>query len=236
MATTTSTAFGFNGSTTGAATSAVAPAASTVSANKDMFTKLLVAQIRNQDPLAPSDPATFVNQLSQLSQTEAMENMTQTTAASATMLQSLQVLAMGGQVGNQVSVETSRVQLDDTPLQGSVQLGGASTLTHLVLTNVTGTQTRIELPPHAAGAQGFTIDPVKLGLPAGKYSIAAEASDGTMPAVEIDGRLTSVRLSATGGILMQVAGVGDVEPGWITGFNGKPNGNTSGADALATTN
>jgi len=231
MVTTTSSAFGFNGSTTGASTAAVTPAASSVSANKDMFTKLLVAQIRNQDPLAPSDPATFVNQLSQLSQTEALENMTQTTAASATMLQSLQVLAMGGQVGNEVSVETSRVQLGDTPLNGSVQLGGASSLTHLVLTSVTGTQTRIELPPHAAGAQGFSIDPVKLGLPAGKYSIAAESSDGTAPAVEIDGRLTSVRLSATGGILMQVAGIGDVEPGWITGFNGKTT-----SDALATTN
>lgn len=235
MVTTTSNSFGFNGSS-GAGSNAVAPAASPVSANKDMFTKLLVAQIRNQDPLAPSDPATFVNQLSQLSQTEALENMTQTTAASATMLQSLQVLAMGGQVGTQVSVETGRIQLGETPLQGSVQLGGASTLTHLVLTNVTGTQTRIELPPHGAGAQSFTIDPAKLGLPAGNYSIAAEASDGTKPAVEIDGRLNSVRLSATGGILMQVAGVGDVEPGWITGFNGKLNGKTSGADALATTN
>ena len=229
MATTTSTAFGFNGSTTGAATSAVAPAASTVSANKDMFTKLLVAQIRNQDPLAPSDPATFVNQLSQLSQTEALENMTQTTAASATMLQSLQVLAMGGQVGSQVSVETARVELGDAPISGSVRLEGASTLTHVILTDIAGKQTRIELPPHGMGGQGFTLDPAKLGLPAGKYSIAAEASDGTKPAIEINGRLNSVRLDSTGGILMQVAGVGEVEPGWITGFNGK---NTSADLAL----
>ncbi|MBD8654784.1 flagellar basal body rod modification protein [Oxalobacteraceae sp. CFBP 13730] len=233
MVTTTSNAFGLNGNANGSTGSnAVAPAASPVSANKDMFTKLLVAQIRNQDPLAPSDPATFVNQLSQLSQTEALENMTQTTSASATMLQSLQVLAMGGQVGNQVSVETSRVQLGETPLQGTVQLGGASSLTQLVLTGATGVQTRIELPPHAAGAQPFTIDPAKLGLPAGKYSIAAEAADGTKPAVEIDGRLNSVRLSGTGGIVMQVAGIGDVEPGWITGFNGK----TTDADASVTFN
>ncbi len=199
------------------------PAGVPMSENKDMFTKLLVAQIRNQDPLAPSDPATFVNQLSQLSQTEALENMTQTTAASATMLQSLQVLAMGGQVGSQVSVETSRVELGDTPLTGSVRLEGASTLTHVILTDVAGKQTRIELPSHGAGGQAFTLDPAKLGLPAGKYSIAAEASDGTKPAIEINGRLNSVRLDSTGGILMQVAGVGEVEPGWITGFNGKNN-------------
>lgn len=227
---TTTNSFGFssNYSTTNSG-AVTAP----VSENKDMFTKLLVAQIRNQDPLAPSDPATFVNQLSMLSQTEALENMTQATAASATMLQSLQVLAMGGQVGTEVSVETSKVQLDGKKITGSVQLGGASTLSHVILTDVAGKQTRIELPPHAAGSQAFTIDPAALGLPAGKYSIAAEASDGTKPAVEINGRLDSVRLSSTGGILMQVSGVGEVEPGWITGFNGK---NTNADPALATTN
>lgn len=227
---TTTNSFGFSsnyGSTNSGAVTAP------VSENKDMFTKLLVAQIRNQDPLAPSDPATFVNQLSMLSQTEALENMTQASAASATMLQSLQVLAMGGQVGSEVSVETSKVQLDGKKLTGSVQLGGASTLTAITLTDVAGKQTRIELPPHAAGSQAFTLDPEALGLPAGKYSIAAESSDGTKPAVEINGRLDSVRLSSSGGILMQVAGVGEVEPGWITGFNGK---NTNVDPALATTN
>ena len=199
------------------------PAGVPMSENKDMFTKLLVAQIRNQDPLSPSDPATFVNQLSQLSQTEALENMTQTTAASATMLQSLQVLTMGGQVGSQVSVETTRVELGDEQIKGSVRLEGASTLTHVILTDVAGKQTKIELPPHGIGGQEFTIDPAKLGLPPGKYSIAAESSDGTKPPIEINGRLNSVRLDANGGILMQVAGVGEVEPGWITGFHGKNN-------------
>lgn len=223
---TTTNNFGFSSNYSNTST---APAGVPMSENKDMFTKLLVAQIRNQDPLAPSDPATFVNQLSQLSQTEALENMTQTTAASATMLQSLQVLAMGGQVGSQVSVETSRVELGDAAITGSVRLEGASTLTHVILTDVAGKQTRIELPPHGAGGQAFTLDPAQLGLPAGKYSIAAESSDGTKPPIEIDGRLNSVRLDSTGGILMQVAGVGEVEPGWITGFNGK---NTSADLAL----
>lgn len=197
------------------------PAGVPMSENKDMFTKLLVAQIQNQDPLAPSDPATFVNQLAQLSQTEAIENMSQATAASAAMLQSLQVLTMGGQVGSQVSVETERVELGDAPISGSVRLEGASTLTHVVLTDVAGKQTRIELPPHGIGGQEFTIDPAKLGLPPGKYKIAAEASDKTAPAVEITGRLNNVRLDSSGGILMHVAGVGEVEPGWITAFHGK---------------
>lgn len=226
MVTATDNSFSFTGNNTPNDKVAAAP----MSENKDMFTKLLVAQIRNQDPLSPSDPSEFVNQLSMLSQTEALENMTQTTVASATILQSLQVLGMGAQVGSEITVGTSRVELGDKKISGAIQLDGASTLSHVILTDVSGKQTRIELPPHAAGAQEFTIDPVALGLASGKYSIAAEASGGTKPNVEITGRLDSVRLSSSGAILLQVAGVGETEPGWITGFKGK---NTSLDAALA---
>ncbi len=228
MTTTTGTnnSFGFPASTT-PASDKIATGVAT-SENKDMFTKLLVAQIRNQDPLAPSDPSQFVNQLSQLSQTEALQQLAQTTSASASVLQSLQVLAMGAQVGSDVSVETSRVRLDGDKVSGSIQLGGASSVTNLVMTAVDGKQTRVSLPAHGAGSLPFSIDPAKLGLAPGNYSISAEASDGTKPAVEVTGRLDSVRMSAAGGILLQVAGIGDIDPSAVTGFNGK-------ATALAST-
>jgi len=54
---TTTNNFGFSSNYSNTSNS---PAGVPMSENKDMFTKLLVAQIRNQDPLAPSDPATFV--------------------------------------------------------------------------------------------------------------------------------------------------------------------------------
>jgi flagellar basal-body rod modification protein FlgD len=228
MTTTTGTnnSFGFPASATPASDKIATGV--TTSENKDMFTKLLVAQIRNQDPLAPSDPSQFVNQLSQLSQTEALQQLAQTTSASASVLQSLQVLAMGAQVGSDVSVETSRVRLDGDKVSGSVQLGGASSVTNLVLTAIDGKQTRVSLPAHGAGSLPFSIDLAKLGLAPGNYSISAEASDGTKPAVEVTGRLDSVRMSATGGILLQVAGIGEIDPSAVTGFNGK-------ATALAST-
>lgn len=219
MVTTTNNSFGFPASTTPASDKIATGV--TTSENKDMFTKLLVAQIRNQDPLAPSDPSQFVNQLSQLSQTEALQGLAQTTSASASVLQSLQVLAMGAQVGSEVAVETSRVRLAEDKVSGSVQLSGASSVTNLVLTGIDGRQTRVSLPSHGAGALPFTIDPVALGLAPGNYSISAEASDGTKPAVEVSGRLDSVRMSAAGGIVLQVAGIGEVDPSMINGFNGK---------------
>jgi flagellar basal-body rod modification protein FlgD len=192
-----------------------------VSANKDMFTKLLVAQIRNQDPLAPSDPSQFVNQLSQLSQTEALQSLSKTTSASASVLQSLQVLAMGGQVGSQVTVATDRLRIDGSSISGNVTLPAASAAASLVLTGADGQAHNVTLPFHAAGAQAFTIDPSALGLAPGSYSIAAKTADGAPVPVEVAGTVSSVRLSGTGSVVLQVAGVGDVDPSAITGFNGK---------------
>ncbi|KQQ91605.1 flagellar hook capping FlgD N-terminal domain-containing protein [Massilia sp. Leaf139] len=208
------------GTSAGAKTDAVATSAD-VSANKDMFTKLLVAQIRNQDPLAPSDPSQFVNQLSQLSQTEALQSLSKTTSASASVLQSLQVLAMGGQVGSQVSVSTDRLRLDGSPVSGSVNLPSASSATNLVLTGADGQAHTVSLPFHSAGSQSFTIDPSALGLAPGSYSISAQTADGARVPVEIAGRVDAVRMSGVGAVVLQVAGVGDVDPSAITGFNGK---------------
>lgn len=197
----------------------VAPQAAT-GENRDMFTKLLVAQIQNQDPLAPQDPTTYVNQLSQLSQTEALQNLSQMTTANASILQSMQTLAMGSQVGSEVTVATSSLKLDGGKVHGTIQLNGASTATSLVLTGADGQQHTIDLGAHGSGQQSFTIDPDALGLPPGSYAIQAKSSDGTSPQIEVAARLNSVRV-ANGGVVLQVANVGEVDPSSITGFNGK---------------
>jgi flagellar basal-body rod modification protein FlgD len=210
-----------NSQTNGAAQTKdrVAPQAAT-NENRDMFTKLLVAQIQNQDPLAPQDPATYVNQLSQLSQTEALQNLSQMNSSNASILQSMQTLAMGSQVGSEITVATSTLKLDGGKVHGSIQLNGASSATSLVLTGADGQQHTIELGAHGSGPQSFTIDPDALGLPPGSYAIQAKPSDGTSPQIEVAARLNSVRV-ANGGVVLQVANVGEVAPSSITGFNGK---------------
>ncbi|HEY0488520.1 MAG TPA: flagellar hook capping FlgD N-terminal domain-containing protein [Telluria sp.] len=196
--------------------SSSAPASETA----DMFTKLLVAQIRNQDPLSPSDPAQFVNQLSQLSQTEAMQSMAKMNSSSASILQSLQVLALGAQVGADVMVAADSVQLDGAKVSGSIELASASAATELVLTGANGVQHKIALGSRGAGPLPFTIDPAALGLAPGRYSMQVTASNGQLPGIEIAGRLDAVRMSANG-IILKVSGVGEVAPSQVTGFNGK---------------
>jgi flagellar basal-body rod modification protein FlgD len=218
MVTTTSTTNSqFNGA--GKQPAAVTPQANT-NENRDMFTKLLVAQIKNQDPLAPQDPTAYVNQLAQLSQTEALQNLSQMSTANASILQSMQTLAMGSQVGSEVTVATNTLKLDGGTVHGSIQLNGASNATSLVLTGLDGQQHTIELGAHGSGSQSFTIDTDALGLAPGTYAIQAMPSDGTSPQIEVTARLNTVRV-ANGGVVLQVANVGEVDPSSITGFNGK---------------
>jgi len=219
MATTPATNSQFGGTAASNANNTKIATQAPTDANRDMFTKLLVAQIQNQDPLSPQDPTQYVNQLSQLSQTEALQNLSQTTTASATVLQSLQTLAMGGQVGSDVTVATNTVRLDGNKLSGTVQLNGISGGTNLILTGTDGQQHTIALGA-GSGPQAFTIDPDALGLAPGSYTIQAKPSDGSAPTVEVAARLNSVRVNGSH-VVLQVANIGEVDPSSVTGFNGK---------------
>jgi flagellar basal-body rod modification protein FlgD len=58
--------------TNNAATTAGTTGATVAAPSKEMFLKLLVAQIKNQDPTNPTDGTQFVAQLAQFSQLEQM--------------------------------------------------------------------------------------------------------------------------------------------------------------------
>lgn len=193
----------------------------TAAQTKDMFTKLLVAQIKNQDPLSPTDPAQFVNQLTQLSQTESLQNLSNLTSANASVLQSMQVLALGAQVGSDVMATSDTVTLDGSTVHGQMTLANTSTSTTLVLTDAAGNKHNVTLGVQAAGTVPFAIDPTALGLPAGTYTMSVQTSTKEVPPIDLAGRLNSVRLSPTGSVVISVAHVGDVAPTAITAFNGK---------------
>lgn len=53
---------------------ALVPAAPSTDVTKNMFTQLLVAQLKNQDPLNPADGTQFITQLAQFQQLEQSVN------------------------------------------------------------------------------------------------------------------------------------------------------------------
>ena len=78
--------------TTGQNTAATSQGSSGTSVDKNMFLQLLVAQLKNQDPLNPSDGTQFVAQLAQFQQLEQSMNMGQDITA---MRQDLDQLVSG---------------------------------------------------------------------------------------------------------------------------------------------
>ncbi|GAB2567490.1 flagellar hook assembly protein FlgD [Dyella jejuensis] len=189
----------------------------------DMFTTLLVAQIQNQDPLAPMEASQFVTQFAQLSQVEAMQQMASLTAAAAAMQESMLVVTLGSQVGSQVMVAADTVQLDGETVNGGFVLEDHASEVTLVLTGPDGTEHRIELGAQEAGEVGFAIDPEELGLPPGKYAMRVDTNTGEKVRTEIQGELQGVRLGADGRVILSVAGIGDISTADITRFLGRPN-------------
>jgi len=59
-----------------------AAAKATDGLNKDAFLKLMVAQMKYQDPLKPTDPQSFMTQTAQFTQVEKLEELTAAITAS----------------------------------------------------------------------------------------------------------------------------------------------------------
>jgi len=188
-----------------------APAANDGDATSNMFMTLLVAQIKNQDPLEPTDPSQFVNQLTQMSQMQATQQQTATAKNNALLLQNMQILELGRQVGSQVMVQTDSVKLGGEPVNARINLASAASDVTLQLTGDDGQVHAVSLGRHVAGAFDTRLDPAQLGLPAGHYRIGVVTDTHESPAVEVAGVVESVRVPLSGGgPLVRISSVGEV--------------------------
>jgi flagellar basal-body rod modification protein FlgD len=79
---------------TGAATKTAAPAGPTL--GKDDFLKLLVGQLKNQDPMKPTSDTDFIGQMAQFSQLEQTTNMAKSNAELAAQQNGARAVALLG--------------------------------------------------------------------------------------------------------------------------------------------
>jgi flagellar basal-body rod modification protein FlgD len=138
----------------------------TQSEDSQMFMKLLIAQLQNQDPSSPADPADFMQQISTLSNVESIQNLTKTMETmSNTMLSSQAALQASSMVGQRAFVNTNIAQL--------TQEGGY--VDGLVSTDVSASNIRIRI----LDAGGNEVDTVDMGaMPAGDHNFAWKAGEG----------------------------------------------------------
>jgi len=99
-------------------------AASEAAATSDRFLKLLVAQMKNQDPLSPMDNAEVTSQMAQINTVSGIQQLNTTMQSLAGQSAQLQALQGASLVGHSVVVPGNSLQVTNGVGQGGFELTG----------------------------------------------------------------------------------------------------------------
>lgn len=181
-----------NQATTQKMGAAAADTGANANANKptvdyESFLKLLTAQLRNQDPLAPMDASQFMTQLAQLSTVE------QGVRTNDTLAQVLDTLKNSGMrmdmayLGRNVEVSTDQLGLSDGKAQMAYAVEGAAASVKIEVLNDAGQVIHSAAGSPQAGRQTFVWDGKRADgstAPDGVYRVRVTAKDKTGAALQ----------------------------------------------------
>lgn len=196
-----------------------ASAASTkpaIEEGQDRFLKLLITQLKNQDPLNPMDNSEITSQMAQISTVSGIDKLNttlQAMAASFTANQSLQATAM---IGHSVMAPGNALELRNGTAAGAVELAQGADMVAISIRDGSGQVLHtVDLGPQAAGILRFSWDGVvDSGVSAvpGSYSFAVEAVQGgnkieatALALGQVDGVT-----QGKSGVFLNVHGIGEV--------------------------
>lgn len=188
---------------------------------KDMFMRLMLAQLENQNPLDPKDGAEFVSQLAEFSTLEGIGNINNSIQDIGGMYRSSQALQATALVGRDVLLDSSKVYFDSAnPVTGVIKAPGESALDVKVsITDASGQVVRTENLGNLPGDEDtpFAWDGADNNgnpLPPGKYSIAVSgrvANEIEALAVNTHARVSSVSIvNAKGDMMLNLNGLGQI--------------------------
>ena len=148
-----------------------APKTSKASETQDRFLKLLVTQMKNQDPLNPMDNAQVTSQMAQLSTVTGIDKLNVTLQALSDSMMGSQSLQAASMIGHGVLVDGKDVDLSDGAGYGGFQLDKSVKNAQISIYDKAGVLVRsIELGEQPAGIARWAWD--------GKSNSGADMSDG----------------------------------------------------------
>ncbi len=187
------------------------------------FLRLMLAQLRNQDPMTPMENGEFLGQMAQFSTVEGIQELSEAFNDLAGMLQSNRALQASSLVGRSVMVPGSFGELQPgEPIKGAVELPATATSVTVTVLDGSGQTVRsFDLGAQPGGMASFSWDGLSntgQPMPAGTYQVRVEAMiDGEIAAVPVSiaSKVESVSLGQGGmqDITLNVAGVGPVPLG-----------------------
>ena len=121
---------------------------------QDEFLKLMITQMKNQDPTKPMDSNEFVSQMAQFSQATGIKSLNTSFSSLAASLQSNQALQASSMVGRDVLVESERLQLGSNGAPFAIDLPNAASQVDVEITDGAGAGFDRPALPLAPGGTG----------------------------------------------------------------------------------
>jgi flagellar basal-body rod modification protein FlgD len=184
---------------------ASAPGAVTATEQQDRFLKLLVTQMKNQDPLNPLDNAQVTTQLAQINTVTGIEKLNKTVESLSTSMLASQSTQGAAMIGRQVYATGSYLNLADGKAVGAVNLTQPADRVYVSIADSAGTIIRrMELGSAGTGMSGFQWDgktDAGTTAAAGQYVFQVVAASGnkSIPAEPVTlGKVDGVSLTSSG--------------------------------------
>ncbi|MDD5388221.1 MAG: flagellar hook assembly protein FlgD [Gallionellaceae bacterium] len=198
-----------NGAGTSSATSASAE-------TSDRFLKLLVTQLKNQDPLNPMQNAELTSQLAQMSTVEGVNKLNTSMDGLLTQMRATQALQGASLIGRQVLAEGNQLNLGAAGAAGGVNLAGTVDTLKIDILNAAGSVVRsLDLGAQPAGLTRFGWDGLDasgntLAEGAYGYKVTASAAGKAVNATQYSlAEVLSVSL-ASSGVDVELTGLGSL--------------------------
>jgi flagellar basal-body rod modification protein FlgD len=141
------------------ASGVAAGTASSVKSTKDDFMKLLVTQMKYQNPMDPMDNAQMTSQIAQLNTVEGINQLNATVSGLQASLMATQSMQSASLIGKSILAEGNSINLLNGSASLSVRLEGPA---ESVVVDVINSSGRIiktaDLGANAAGIKSFTWD------------------------------------------------------------------------------
>lgn len=188
------------------------------------FLKLMMAQMKNQDPMKPMDDGNFLAQIAQFSTASGVEQMQKSFGQFAASMQSSQALQASALVGRSVLAPVHTMPMNaGQGLRGAIDLPQSVSEVKINVTSSSGQVVRtLQLGQQAAGLVGFSWDGKNAAgevMPAGKYKVTATTSvDGKPLALNtlLTAQVDSVSLGEGGSsVTLNLAGAGPMTLGQV---------------------
>lgn len=172
----------------------------------DQFITLMLAQIKNQDPLKPLEPAEFLGQLAQFSTVTGIQEMGSSVSDLVGSMRSSQALSGANLVGRDVLAPGDTAVFDGTtPVRAAVEAPSGAERVEFVVRDASGAVVRrAQVPPSVSGVTEMAWDGRADNgtvMPAGAYRIEALSrfgARGESAQVLLLSRVDSVTLDAAG--------------------------------------